>query len=183
MSPLYLLCTIVFCQLAWSAAASALEGPGVGQARRLCNGSGQLPDSSHQPAPLGTSAHSSLHQDALIYRLHIQPFISLYPASHSLLSLSLSLFLIFLSKTDPTLSSRAWPAAVPLLKEQRNDLISPPLCLCGLLSLLIHRSLHTEASFSSPCEGACRALTSQPRHGHCRRSIPVVWTEHAALPK
>lgn len=79
----------------------------------------------------------------------------------------LPLFLIFLSKTDPTLSSQAWLAAVPLLKEQRNDLISPPLCLCGLLSLLIHRSLHTEASFSSPCEGTCRALTSQPRHSHC----------------
>lgn len=116
------------------------------------------------PTPLGTSAHNFLHQDALIYRLHIQPFISLYPA---LSRFSLSLFLIFLSKTDPTLSSRAWLAAVPLLKEQRNDLISPPLCLCGLLSMLIHRSLHTEASFSSPCEGAGTALTSQPRHGHC----------------
>lgn len=114
---------------------------------------------------------------------HPAIYLSLPRFSLAPLPLSLSLFLIFLSKTDPTLSSRAWPAAVPLLKEQRNDLISPPLCLCGLLSLLIHRSLHTEASFSSPCEGACRALTSQPRHGHCRRSIPVVWTEHAALPK
>lgn len=51
-----------------------------------------------------------------------------------------------------------------LLKEQRNDLISPPFCLCGLLSLLMHRSLHTEASFSSPCEGTCMALTSQQHH-------------------
>lgn len=144
-----------------------------------CNHGGQLPDSSHQLTPLGTSAHSSLHQDALIYRLHIQSFISL---SSSLLSL-FSLFLIFFSKPDPTLSSQAWLAAVSLLKEQRNDLISHSLCLCGLLSLLIHRSLHTKASFSSPCEGSCRALTSQPRHGHCWRSIPVVRTEHAVPPK
>lgn len=136
---------------------------GVGR-KAQCKRGGQLPDSSHQPTPLGTSAHSSVHQDALIYRLHIQPFISL--SSSPTLTL-FSLFLIFLSKTDPTLSSQAWLAAMPLLKEQRNDLISPPLCLCGLLSLLIHRSLHTEASFSSPCEGTCRALTSQPHHGHC----------------
>lgn len=180
MCLLYLLCSIVFCQLAvlperWQRLVWGWEKGCVAVVV------------SYQTArisltPLETSAHSFLYQDALIYRLHIQPFISLYPTI-TCAPLSLSLSLIFLSKTDPALSSRAWPAAAALLKEQRNDLISPPFCLCGLLSLLTHRSLHTEASFSSLCEGKCGALTSQPRHDHCWRSIPAVGTEHAALPK
>lgn len=72
--------------------------------------------------PLETSAHSFLYQDVRLFRLHIQPFISLYttltcsPVSH---------FLIFLSETVSALSSRARPAAAPLLVEQKNDLISP----------------------------------------------------------
>lgn len=154
-----------------------LGGCGLGR-KAQSNRGGQLPDSSHQPTPLGTSAHSSLHQDALIYRLHIQPFISL--SSPSLSSLSLFNFPL---QNRSHIKQPSMAAAMLLLKEQRNDLISPPLCLCGLLSLLIHRSLHTEASFSSPCEGTHRALTSQPHHGHCWRSIPVVRTEDAVLPK
>lgn len=152
MSLLYLLCTIVFCQLARS--VSALEGSGVGKAGRRSNRGGQLPDSSHQPTPLGTSAHSAVHQDALIYRLHIQPFISLSPLI--LLSRSLSLF-NFPLKNRSHIKQPSMAAAVPLLKEQRNDLISSPLGLCSLLSLLIHRSLDTQASFPSPCEATCRA--------------------------
>lgn len=175
---LYLLCSIVFCQLA------------VLPERRLRLVWGWEEGCvtvvvSYQTAhisltPLETSSHSFLYQDALTYRLHIQPFISLYPTRACS---PLPLFLIFLSKTDPALSSRAWPSAPALLKERRNDLISPPFRLCGLLSLLTHRSLHTEASFPSLCEGKCEALTSQPRHDHRWRSIPAVGMEHAVLPK
>lgn len=125
---------------------------------------GQLADSTHQPYPI-RDIRTQLSVSGCSHLLPAHPaiYLSLPPLSLA----PLSLFLIFLSKTDPALSSRAWPAAAALLKEQRNDLISPPFCLCGLLSLLTHRSLHTEASFSSLCEGKCGALTSQPRHEHC----------------
>lgn len=150
---------------------------------RLCSRGGQLPDSTHQPYPI-RDIRTQLSVSGCSHLPPAHPAIYLaLPHYHVRPSLSLSLSLIFLSKTDPALSSRAWPAAAALLKEQRNDLISPPFCLCGLLSLLTHRSLHTEASFSSLCEGKCGALTSQPRHDHCWRSIPAVGTEHAALPK
>lgn len=84
---LYLLCSIVFCQLAvlperWQRLVWGWENGCVAVVV------------SYQTArisltPLETSAHSFLYQDALIYRLHIQPFISLYPHSHLLPSLSL----------------------------------------------------------------------------------------------
>lgn len=102
----YLLCSIVFCQLA---------GPPE-RRRRLVwgweRGCGTAVVSQQTArislTPLETSAHSSLYQDALIYRLHIQPFISLYPTL-TCSPLSLSPVLIFLSKTDPALGSQAWP--------------------------------------------------------------------------
>lgn len=148
-----------------SGAARALAEAGVGLGERLCSCGGQLPDSTHQPYPIrDIRTQLSVSGCSHLPSAHPAIYLSL---PHSHLLPSLSLFLIFLSKTDPALSSQAWPAPAALLKEQRNDLISPPFCLCGLFSLLTHRSLHTEASFSSLYEGKCGALTSQPRHGHC----------------
>lgn len=73
---------------------------------------------------LSFTASTSSHLSLFTLRSHAAP---------------LPLFLIFPSKTDPTLSSRAWPAAVPLLEERRNDLISPPP-----LSLWPPRAAHTQ---------------------------------------
>lgn len=55
--------------------------PGAGRAGRTVSAATVVSQQTAHisPTPLGTSAHGSPHQDALIYRLHIQPFISLYP--------------------------------------------------------------------------------------------------------
>lgn len=114
-------------------------GAWCGVAGRLRNRGGQPADSSHQPYPIRDirtqlSASGCSH----LPPPHPAIYLSLPPRSLA----PLPLFLIFLSKTDPTLSSRAWLAAVPLLKERRNDLISPPLRLCGLL-LAAHTQIIT----------------------------------------
>lgn len=74
---LYLLCSIVFCQLVvlperWQRLVWGWEKGCVAVVVSYQTARISL-------SPLETSAHSFLYQDALIYRLRIQPFISLYP--------------------------------------------------------------------------------------------------------
>lgn len=118
----------------------------AGRKKCVCGHGGQPADSSHQADPI-RDIRTQLPASGCSHLPPPHPAIYLsLPSARSLArplactpAAPLPLFLIFPSKTDPTLSSRAWPATAPLLEQRRNDLISPPP-----LSLWPPRAAHTQ---------------------------------------